>query len=298
MIMRNDIERYLNEEMPIAERDAFEAAMAADPKLAEEVAQYRGLLGHLRTQLLREKMMSALNKKGPSKRSLIRERKFWIIILGLLIGALAVAYWSLEPAPVPTEQLPGPGEPDPLQSLPEPPSVAEPPAAEPPPAVTPNGPIAQSAEEPLPPGSPSVRGAHPPTSPDSQDWAIWLEDLPLIQGEFPAEIMEVTQSIAADDFSAAYVRLQLLRRPPPPSDTLLLLKAYCLLELGEGMAAATQLDQLPSQHQWTEEADWYRTLALLLQGKTDEALQMVDRIRSIQGHAFQRQAASLRQHLE
>lgn len=154
------IEAYLRGDLPESEQQAFEAAMAAEPALAEEVALHRRLqevLGDEEEWRFRQNLQDIRSGVGatPSEKKSLAQRDGARFLLGLLflIALSSLLYWWLVPAPVPApsqetpvDTLPAPSEPE-QKTEPEPPlekeiapEPAEPqaPAIELPPPFAPN----------------------------------------------------------------------------------------------------------------------------------------------------------------
>jgi len=120
------IEAYLKGELPESEQQAFEAAMAADPELAEEVALHRRLQevfgdeGEWRFRQNLRDIRSNIGEAAPENTS-SAQRSGARILLGLLvlIALSSLLYWWLVPAPVPApsqetpvDTLPAPSDPE------------------------------------------------------------------------------------------------------------------------------------------------------------------------------------------
>lgn len=137
--------------------------------------------------------------------------------------------------------------------------------------------------------APTVRGENR-TDPARQKLLdqIWITDYPPMGMNFNEQFADVDKLLQSRAFSGAYVRLQRLERTLPANDTLIFMKAFCLLEMGEGEAALSNFDQLQGrQVAWQPSVRWLRGLAFLLAGKDDEALDLFRKIAGSDGDPFQ-----------
>lgn len=120
---------------------------------------------------------------------------------------------------------------------------------------------------------------------------IWLTEYPPAGMSFGEKFSEVDKLLRARAFSGAYVRLQRLERTSPANDTLIFMKALCLLEMGEGEAALSNFDKLVGgQSAWQPAIRWLRGLAFLLAGRDDAALDLFRKIAGLAGDPFQSSA--------
>ena len=128
-LREDDLERYLDGDLPPAERTAVERALAADPALRAEL-QLRRELGSLLRQDEERALLEQLEAIGeritdePERGGNAGRRKWWLL-LALLAVAGALFYYLLPPtAPVPPSSLPAPSQereiaPDPIEETPE-----------------------------------------------------------------------------------------------------------------------------------------------------------------------------------
>jgi hypothetical protein len=78
---------------------------------------------------------------------------------------------------------------------------------------------------------------------------------------------------------------------PMANDTILYLKAYCLLEMGEGQEAMFNFSRMRfPDPAWIPQLTWYRALALLQANKRSEALALFNTIAANPGHPYRKQA--------
>jgi hypothetical protein len=148
---------------------------------------------------------------------------------------------------------------------------------------------------------------------------LWYTSYPLSNLKIEAPYFNADQSLQKRDFSAAYLELDRLERAQSdsltlqlkrkneermakdpnyrpiaasfrPTDTLLYLKGYCVLEMGEGQEALFYFDQIPPQPAWVPQLTWYRALAYLLANNRPEALTLFQQMAAERGHPYRRQA--------
>lgn len=293
-----DIEAYLDGTLDESSRAAFEAEMRRNPTFAKAVESQRRLAKDLQEQLLREQVASALSagKGGSNGR--------WLAGLGLLAIAVLAAYF-LWPADVPAPpQTPVRPSPDALETLPggqqnQPAGNGETPAGNAPPpqqkekkAPQKDRPIAGNKPLPglLPPPhpSPNVRGEN---AVDAEKKAlldaVWYMDFPPKGTGFPGPLDAAFDLLKKREFTQAYPRLQLLERKMPDSDSLFFLKAYCLLEMGEGRESLTYFDKIKTAPPgWQGHVEWYRGLAHLLADDRATAAAIFQKIKGQPGHPF------------
>ena len=149
---------------------------------------------------------------------------------------------------------------------------------------------------------------------------LWYVDYPPFGLKIDATYRSADQLLKKRDFSAAYLALEqieqmqadslslkiarenqkLLEKDPTASpvaasplanDTLLYLKAYCLLEMGEGQEAIFYFSRMRfPDPAWIPQLTWYRALALLQANQRSEALAVFNTIAANSGHPYRRQA--------
>ncbi len=149
---------------------------------------------------------------------------------------------------------------------------------------------------------------------------LWYVDYPPFGLKIDATYRSADQLLQQRNFSAAYLDLEqieqiqadslsrriarenqkLLEKDPTASpvaaspmanDTLLYLKAYCLLEMGEGQEALFYFSRMRfPDPAWIPQLTWYRGLALLLADKRSEAIALFNVIAANAGHPYRRQA--------
>lgn len=125
---------------------------------------------------------------------------------------------------------------------------------------------------------------------------LWYTDYPL-RGLTPGEdYASVDEALQERNFTQAFIRLQRAERRLAPNDTLNYLKAYTLLEMGEGAEAARLLSALNNPAaSWTQQSDWYRALALLMAGEEAQAQDLINTIASKSQHIYQQHAKKAQQ---
>ncbi|WP_373550919.1 hypothetical protein [Haliscomenobacter sp.] len=149
---------------------------------------------------------------------------------------------------------------------------------------------------------------------------LWYVDYPLFGLKTSAAYGSADQLLQQRNFSAAYQALdeieqvqidslsrriarenqkQLEKDPtaspvaamPVANDTILYLKAYCMLEMGEGQEAMFYFYQMYfPDPAWIPQLTWYRALALLQANNRKEALILFTTIAANPGHPYRRQA--------
>lgn len=120
---------------------------------------------------------------------------------------------------------------------------------------------------------------------------LWYTDYPL-KGLKPGDsFKKVDESLKKRNFNAAYLELEILESRMPMNDTLRYLKAYCLLETGEGNEALAYLDSIQGRHSaWEPQLQWYRGLAMLLADEREQALALFQQLETRSKHPYRRQA--------
>ncbi|MCC6279179.1 MAG: hypothetical protein IT262_01160 [Saprospiraceae bacterium] len=121
---------------------------------------------------------------------------------------------------------------------------------------------------------------------------LWYTDYPL-KGLKPGNSFKtVDKNLKKRNFNAAYLELEQLEGFLTKNDTLRYLKAYCLLETGEGNEALAYLDSIQGRHSaWEPQLQWYRGLAMLLADERGKALALFKQIAKSPGHPYRRHAA-------
>lgn len=121
---------------------------------------------------------------------------------------------------------------------------------------------------------------------------LWYTDYPLTGLKAGNAFKKADESLKRRDFNAAYLELGRLESQLAQNDTLLYLKAYCLLEMGEGEEALAGFDKLQGRHAaWEPQLQWYRGLAMLLAGEQAKALGLFKQLGKSPGHPYRRHAA-------
>lgn len=288
-----DIEAYLNGELSAAERQAFEAELAANPALAKEVALLRQLTEDLGDAMLWERVSTA--RALPDGRA----KWQWWTFAGAVLLFGGLLWYSLGLPPGKTEP---PAAPAGQSAAPElPPAELQPIATDTPSTVPKNAP---TSDRPIAINTPPA-GLQPPLHPapqlrgnNSADTtrkalldALWYTDYPPKGASFTGQFAEVDALLQQGDFSKSYARLQLLERKNPTNDTLFFLKGYCLLERGKGGEALRYFDKIENETPFGKELlEWYRGLALLLLGDDSQAKKVFSVISISPAHSLKQQA--------
>jgi tetratricopeptide (TPR) repeat protein len=287
-----DIESYLDGQLSDDELKAFQQEMQENPAFARAVEQQRIISQHLRNQLLRAHVTAVLKERPPTGPA----RKWWLLggtLLLLLVVFLLVFPQTRKDAPVPGETKKEIQPTAPGNLTPE--NVPGNPAPEPAPQSRPSQPIAANRPSGLRAPdypAPNIRGQQDGNSAWQKTLdQLWFTQFPPQNTRFNAPFSEVAQLLAARDFPNAFVELEILEQQQAQNDTLRLLKAYCLLEMGEGAEALRYYDQLEGREpQWNAYLEWHRTLGLLATGEPKKALPKFRKMANTPGHPFQKQS--------
>ncbi len=287
-----DIEAYLDGTLSGDELDAFRKEMTENPAFAHQVEQQQKIGQHLRTQLLREHVTSVLSEKP--RTGVFR----WLGLAGGTLLILLVVYllvFKNEPPgaqpPTETKQEVPPLSP----TTPAPEKTQGNPVLEQIKPTRSTQPIAQNEPSGLlipdyP--APNIRGQQA----ENSAWQktldqLWFTQFPPQNTRFNAPFSDVAQLLAARDFPNAFVELETLEQHQAQNDTLLLLKAYCLLEMGEGAEALRYFEQLEDREpQWNAYLEWHRALSLLTTGEPKKALPKFRKMANTPGHPFRKQS--------
>lgn len=290
-----DIEAYLDGRLAEEERVAFEQEMNQNPALLQQVEAQREATELLKRYLLREKINTILVDKPAIEKPY---RWAWAVLIALLI--LLVSYfmfWRKQYRATPNNPPTSKWKPDSLQIAPHAPMQqllpdsldAKVEKAQKPPLIAEN----KASELPLPAyPSPNIRGY----GGDNAAWKalldkVWYTQLPPKSTSFKAPFTAAAALLSNRDFENAFLELETLEAASPQNDTLLLLKGYCLLEMGEGADALRYFQQLDESHpNWKAWLEWHRALAKLISGGKDKASPEFKKIAKQSNHSFQRQA--------
>lgn len=293
--------------------------LAEDASAEERQAAEQVLLG-LDTLRLQEKVKRVATERA-RLRKLARQRiTGLILLLTVLLGG--TAYWWLnrtvemkvppaeqktdnapletapEPNTVPTEESddrePGllPTEPTDIPPTPPERVPQRPPDNMP---IAEGTPVPGTALPPPPHAAPNtfLRGQTNTSDSLAQQRLnqLWYTAYPLVGLTVSPDYQEIDEALAERSFTRAFIRLQRLERNIAPNDTLTYLKAYTLLEMGEGAEAARLLDELQSPVPiWQAQQEWYKALGNLLAGEAAAAETLLRQIAEIQGHPYQQHA--------
>lgn len=229
-------------------------------------------------------------KAVAAERAALHRKRTWrwivtVAVLVVLTGA-ALLFWG----------TPAPGTPPVVDPTPETTPQKEETKTQPPtlPPVKqetapPPGPIAQAKpDERLPnPRYPApavmMRGDDTGTNDDKQALLnqLWYTDYPLNGLVLGGAFLAVDKSLRTRDFTTAYINLQRLERQLPQNDTLRYLKAYCLMEMGQGAEALPYFESLQGRSRaWDAQLEWYRGLSLLQAGQKEAALSVFKQMAS------------------
>lgn len=139
---------------------------------------------------------------------------------------------------------------------------------------------------------PNIRGEQE----DNKEWKsflnkVWYTEYPPKGMDFQASFAEVDSLLKKRDFESAYVPLLLMEENQSENDTFQFLKAYCLLEMGEGAEAQRYLENLENTPlNWEAHVEWYSGLSFLIAGKREEAILIFQGLSDQPNHRFHQQA--------
>ncbi len=315
--MKNfDIEAYINGELTGNALEVFEEKLRQDATFREEVEAYREVTEALQVQLLRDQVAIALSgansESDNSPESFASKKKLdgrWLTILILVFATTIIWFFFLQsPETQPENGSVISQETESVEKKEQ--------------AITPesestnlNGVIENTLEPeeneqtsdnsrpiakdetptiipPLVP-PPNIRGKNM----DDEEWqallkSIWHSISPIEGLQFNEPFEEAANLVVAQDFTMAFVQLQMLERQKPENDTLLFLKAVCLTEMQEGAEAIKYFDQMEKNisPEWKPVIDWYRGLSYLLAGEWEKAGTSLHEISRQDGHPFKDQS--------
>jgi hypothetical protein len=264
------------------------------------------------------------------ERAALRRRAFWLRLFGMVVALtlmVGATYLFLSQKKLPVTDVPTP-QPQERNTLPIPPAAPTIPAG-PPKTIKKQAPIAElNRDEPLP--NPRYSAPEPAMIRGDETTnkalkvlldQVWYTEYPLLGLQTATNYGNVSQMLQQRDFNAAYIALDGFEREQiaafrrrmdrinqermekdstykpvaamwPPNDTLLYLKAYSLLEMGEGQEALLYFNQIRDPYPtWTPQLNWYRGLALLLTDQRAEAIALFRQLANQPNHPYRRQAA-------
>jgi hypothetical protein len=286
-----DIEAYLDGKLEREALNAFQQEMRENAAFAQRVEQQRKIRQHLRTQLLREHVAASISAQP--RANVFRRWPLLLSLGGILLIVLAVYLFVFQKAPntaLPTNDIKQEKQP-----APAPEQVPANPVLEQPTPPRSSQPIADNRSSRLRPPyypAPNIRGQQD----ENTAWKktldqLWYTQFPPQNTRFNADFSASAQLLTARDFPAAFVALETLELQQPENDTLRLLKAYCLLEMGEGAEALRYFDQLDGRvPQWDAYLEWHKTLSILTIGEQKKALPKFRKMANTPGHPFQKQS--------
>lgn len=127
-----------------------------------------------------------------------------------------------------------------------------------------------------------MRGDEPSTTADDQQALLnrlWYTHYPLDGLVAASGFAKADSLLRLRDFTSAYIHVQRLERQWPQNDTVRYLKAYCLMEMGQGAEAQSYLESLQGRvPAWNAQLAWYRGLSLLQAGQKEGALSVFGEI--------------------
>ncbi|MFN4081756.1 MAG: hypothetical protein ACK4NS_12720 [Saprospiraceae bacterium] len=316
-----ELEQYMNEDLDEETRDRIAARLAQDPDLAVELLLLEGL-SQWRYQEIVGRAAATRHGMRAATRRLFAIRSIAAAATLLIAGSVfffkknqpdpgaAVAHAPTSipapdnPRPLAADVTPSPAPPEPSQpktipktipkttpkTAPQAPTLAQKPA--PTPEKTPEQRRPRQTAE-APAESVPTRGKAPQTDSPSL--------LPLVgAGAYPPEgwqpggrWSDPHEWIRDGNPARAYGALSRLERKQPSNDTLLLMKAYCLIELGEGRKAMEYLKRIDTKTESMQAVvEWYRGLSMAADGKRPELEALLQNIAKQPRHPYRQAAQS------
>lgn len=287
-----NIERYLLGELSNDELQAFEAAIHADPALAEQVSQHREMLQRLDALRLRNNVKAALSQQEAAvaqKKTMPRSSRAWAIAAALM--ALLAAVWFFRQnqrpaAPEMAKELPQNLDNQlPVNNAPQEETVQNIPENNKPQAVPPTENnrekhrlLALAVSFHQAPGSSSVREAAEPTGADKTPLQNAADAFAKKDFAKAAELLSSDPNVASDEL-ARYLR------------------ANARFNIGQFEAAAADFWVLRNSFQFKHDANWNFIMCQLALGKTDAAKSLLDEIAADPDAAFYNKAVNLKKEL-
>lgn len=307
------ISEYVKGQLPEELRQDFEAALAQDAELAEDVALERELIEAMQESdilELRAKLKASAatapdkpDQPGPDVRNWI----IWIVlILALLVGGFFLFNTFLpKQTTVPAPEMNSPGETTPAESEAAPPpatpkapkSIQSPiqPPVEQGPSPTEQAPAAPIAEQTTPiPAQHNNYLAMAQQRYEQQPYTITLRGEPATSNE--ERMLKAEQAYLKGDYEAV---ADLLATPVEGyRSNSNKLKAHALFRTGKYAEAATSFETLRSGF-YKYDAEWYLLLCQLAQLPASEAAfqQLLTSISENPSHAFHQKALELKKAL-
>lgn len=309
-----ELDKYINGDLDEETGRNFEARLDQDPDLQAELLLREGLSQWRYQEIARRAAATRSGMRVTARRSYLLRSA--VAALALLVAAMLFfkkntdtdrLTTSPEPVENPLPIAPPTESPDPpppsveaaesnpapkrqTTPRPAPPAIAQNPA--PTSGPTPTQPQRETIPD-SPPESLPTRGDAPPPTSSSL--------LPLVRnGAYPPAAWRPDGRLAAAhewmlerNYARAYSALQRLERSQPANDTLLLMKAYCLIELGEGQEARASMARISAQNQSLQAIlEWYRALTLATESRRAELEALLQQIAGQVQHPYQSAAQS------
>lgn len=261
----DQIEPYLNGELSVAEKEAFEQAVSADASLATAVSRHRDMLQRLEGLRLRKTVKSAIS--GIPKRH-GKSRLFTLLVSGSVLTALllALVWFFLQRR----EQPPGavetvvPQPATPIASQPETIPLDSTPQRQAPLRARESGApgkmIALAKSNLIEPGPTMIRGnANTPPPPKEAPAAKAADQYAAGNFRNAADLL-ASEDLVGDDDDARYLR------------------AAARFHLSQFTAAASDYAALQASLQYSHEARWNFILCQLALGNVEKAQKLLNNI--------------------
>ena len=299
------IEKYLKGELPEAEKHAFEAQMAQDAGLRERVARERDLYEQLETYFIRENIRAAMTeeREKPEKGKTRRVHWGWLVLMAILVlpVALFVPRWiphTFNPA---EEKKPPVLPQSPYIPPQNPTDEAEIAAAEEtaPERTSPSTPIAGNRQKKpaMPNPSSSLRAT---TTKTDSALSVFVEqcietDLLAATDQLSGRYRTIVEKARQKTWDSALILLNRLESDNVSNDTTLYLKGICYLGKERGTEAARCFVRLNQDGKYPGgAAEWGLALALLVEGESEAAHHLLEKITGQTGHPFSGKARLLK----
>lgn len=278
--MHADTEAYLNGELQGEALSHFEAELARNPNLREEVELLRPLVRDLRRAAITRKVEAAERNRRAR-----RHMRLVVILLSimLLIGLLGIWWWRQGSAKK-SQQQPLNFQQDTLLPADE-------------------KPVQQQADLPVKPENNNLLKTNRKKNPDNARlFAAWFRPYqsetlePSSRGHVELSPSEQFQSLYwQNNYRDALAAFENLGPSAKNNDNLLFLRANCLLAAGQANEAATLLEGIVQRDRsrFKAEAKWYLALSYLKMGKTSETRNLLRSIATEPGAARQPDAEKL-----
>lgn len=279
--VHQNIERYLDGDLNQAELAEFEAALQADPNLAESLARHREMTQRLDALRLRNKVKAATQAQHHRGQTLYTRRRYWALAASLVLLASAIWFFYQQTSPLRSDWADQPVSPSPSE---QPAPLPETTPLEPTPEQVPNAQpdaqrsrqLALAREYILQPSSSMIRdAAQQPDASASKTIARQAAEAYEKQHYRQAADLLKNDALVAED------------------DALRFLRANARFQAEQFPQAASDFEALKQSFQFKHEARWNFILCLLAEGKNDQVGPALKAMREETDFPFQERAARL-----